>query len=61
MGKIPGRVAQLVRTLFWYTRVAGSIFSQGTYKNQQWMHEWVEQQISLSLSLYLFLSLKISK
>ena len=29
-----GQVAQLVRVLFQYTKVAGSILGQDTYKNQ---------------------------
>ena len=31
---LPGQVAQLVRALSWYAKVAGSIPGQGTYKNQ---------------------------
>ena len=31
----PGQVAQLVRALTQYTKVVGSIPSQGTYKEQQ--------------------------
>ena len=32
--KGPGRVSQLVRASSWYTKVAGLIPGQGTYKNQ---------------------------
>ena len=30
----PGQVAQLIRALSWYAKVAGSIPGQGTFKNQ---------------------------
>ena len=33
-GKSPGRPAQLVRALSQYTKVAGSIPGEGTYKKQ---------------------------
>ena len=46
------QLAQLDSVLLWYTKVAGSIPYQGTYKNQP-LNAWVKQQISLSLSLSL--------
>ena len=48
-----GQVAQLVRALYRYIKVAGLIPGQGTYKNQP-INMW-NKKISVSLSLSLFL------
>ena len=50
----PGWVAQLVGVSSGYTKVAGFIPDQDTYKNQPGMRQYAEKQISLSPpSLYL--------
>lgn len=48
-----GQVAKLIETSSQYTKVAYSICSQSRFKNQQWVHEQVEQQVDVSLSLTL--------
>ena len=56
----PGPVAQLVRASSRYTKVAGSIPGQSTYKKQP-MNAYVEQQVNVSLSLSLNINNKINK
>lgn len=56
----PGWAAQWVRASSRYTKVEGSIPSQGMCKNQPRMFQWVEQ-VSASLSLSSPPSLKTSK
>ena len=54
----PGRVAQLVGASSLYAKVAGSVPTQGTYKNQpkNWrISEIANRCVSLSLSLSLSL------
>ena len=59
-GVSPGQGAQLVSASFQYTKVRGSIPSQGTHKKQP-MSAWIEGQQNQCLFASLFISLSPSK
>ena len=49
----PGQVAQWLRASSQYTEVAGLIPARAHIRINQWMHEYVRQQIDVSLGLSL--------